>query len=539
MSETTDQQRLSLYRSLLSLIKAPRSEEEMIRFVVTAIHDHFGKHRVCLSRFISPSKLKVIYSCDAGPGEPMTGKVLDISLVPSLMNIYRSGRTFVANDLRKAPEHAASLQALADFGGSPSRVDVPFLDADGGFGIVSLSSETPQDWDQDTVDLLKEVSELVSLLLREVRTREKLRNSETLFRQFAENVQVVFWMTDPMKNDLIYVSPAYETIWGRTMESLYREPLSFLEAIHPDDRERVRTQVFRQAVSQYEEIYRVVRPDGSIRWVKDRGFGVRNQDGNVFRIVGIAEDITVLREAQERLEATQAQVISNAKFAALGEMASGIAHEINNPLAVIHGLTVQLQELFRNKNASTTMVLDSLGSMEKMANRIAAIVKGLRTFSRQTDGDPMSPADLVAIAQETLAMCEAKLHAAGILVTLNVPLGRVTVRCRSSEISQVLLNLLSNAFDAVSALRERTILLRVETANGKARLSVEDSGLGIEESRRDRIFQPFYTTKEVGKGTGLGLSISKGIVEAHGGRLFLDTSSPKTRFVVELPSSNE
>jgi two-component system cell cycle sensor histidine kinase/response regulator CckA len=357
-----------------------------------------------------------------------------------------------------------------------------------------------------------------------------------MFHQFADNVEVVLWMSDTAKNEIIYVSPSYEQIWGRTAQSLYENPMSFVEAIHPDDRDRVLAAVMKQAEAPYQEEYRVVRPDGNIRWVKDRAFLVRDAGGKVYRIVGIAEDITALREAQDRLVYTQAQVVSNAKFAALGEMASGIAHEINNPLAVIHGLSVQLQELFRDGSASAPMVLDSLGSMEKMANRIAAIVKGLKTFSRSTVGDPMVPADLNLVVQETMAMCEARMKASEVMVHVVLPPKPVMVSCRSAEISQVLLNLISNAFDAVQGVALPCVRVEVVRREKNARIQVEDTGMGIDAAVRERIFQPFFTTKEVGKGTGLGLSISKGIIEAHGGTLFLDSTTKGTRFVIELPT---
>jgi PAS domain S-box-containing protein len=346
-------------------------------------------------------------------------------------------------------------------------------------------------------------------------------------------------MADLTTNQAVYVSPNFEEIWGRPVKSILEDINLFFEAIHPDDRERVRLAHSKQQEKGMDQIYRVVKPNGETRWIKDRGFVVRNESGEAYRIVGVAEDITALHETEERLEATRAQMISNAKFAALGEMASGIAHEINNPLAVIHGLTVHLQELFHGERASPSMVIESLASMEKMCNRIAAIIKGLRTLSRHTEGDPKVFCDLNGIVQETMAMCDAKLRHEDIQLKIGLPSSRVMVPCRSNEISQVLLNLVSNAVDAVNShSSDRSIFVGVTSSNGLARIVVEDSGPGIDPAQRDRIFHPFFTTKEVCKGTGLGLSISKGIVEAHGGTLFLDTSAKTTRFVVELFKGN-
>ncbi|MGH7209077.1 MAG: PAS domain-containing protein, partial [Nitrospiraceae bacterium] len=120
-----------------------------------------------------------------------------------------------------------------------------------------------------------------------------LRESEECFRQLSENIREVFWMTDPEKNQMLYISPAYEEIWGRTCASLYASPRSWLDAIHPEDRDRVLTAATtRQVSGEYAEEYRIVRPDGSVRWIRDRAFPIRDASGQVYRIAGIAEDIT-------------------------------------------------------------------------------------------------------------------------------------------------------------------------------------------------------------------------------------------------------
>lgn len=134
------------------------------------------------------------------------------------------------------------------------------------------------------------------------RAEEALRVSEEKFRQLAENISEVFWITDLAKNQMQYISPAYETIWGRTCDSLLQSPKSWLEAIHPDDRQRVADAVpSRQIRGDYDEIYRIVRPDGSVRWIHDRAFPVRNARGEVYRLVGIAADITEFRRIQDEL----------------------------------------------------------------------------------------------------------------------------------------------------------------------------------------------------------------------------------------------
>lgn len=135
------------------------------------------------------------------------------------------------------------------------------------------------------------------------RSEEASRESQERFCQLAENIREVFWMTDPEKSRMIYISPAYEGIWGRTCESLYASPRSWLDTIHPDDRDRVlQAALTKQISGAYDEEYRIVRPDGSTRWIWDRAFPIRDVSGHVYRITGIAEDITERKQAEQALQ---------------------------------------------------------------------------------------------------------------------------------------------------------------------------------------------------------------------------------------------
>ena len=530
---------LSLYRKLLSLTRSPMAEDEVVRFVVQSLHEIFPSYRISFSNVDSAGLIRILHSRGPDGTPDVTGAEFDISSHPKLLNALFELKSLRTSDIRSEALLEPLLNRIRTFSPALSRMDVPFDLENGIVKMLTVSSTEAGDWPEHISTLIQEAGAMLRFIFRELRTQVKLRETETIFRQFAENVGVVFWMSDTKKDEIVYVSPAYEQLWGRSVESLYAAPRSFVDAIHPDDRRRVLRELPNQALGLYEQEYRVVKPDGEMRWVKDRAFPVKDETGKVSRIVGIAEDITPLREARERLEASRNQMAANAKFAALGEMASGIAHEINNPLAVIHGLAVQMQELVRRegRNFPAKMALDSYESIEKMSNRIAGIVKGLRTFSRQTAADPLVPADLNAILTETMAMCTPKLRAANVKLEVDRPADRLGIHCRSSEISQVILNLLNNAVDAVASAEERRIRIEVvQRESGVARLVVHDSGSGIRPELKERIFQPFFTTKEVGKGTGLGLSISKSIIEAHGGKLFLDQASQGARFVVELPS---
>jgi PAS domain S-box-containing protein len=140
----------------------------------------------------------------------------------------------------------------------------------------------------------------------ERQTEESLRASELRFRQVAENIREVFWLTDPAKNQILYVSPAYAEIWGRSVESLYASPRDWIDAIHPEDRSRVlQAAQTKQASGEYAEEYRIVRPDGTIRWIRDRAFPVLRDDGEVYRIAGLAEDITERKRTSDELRESE------------------------------------------------------------------------------------------------------------------------------------------------------------------------------------------------------------------------------------------
>ena|GEM_PF-369952 len=137
------------------------------------------------------------------------------------------------------------------------------------------------------------------------RAAEELRESESRFRQLAENIREVFWLTDPSKKEILYVSPAYEKIWGRSCERLYAWPREWFDALHPEDRARIRDALVKQTRGDYDEEYRVVRPDGAVHWVRDRAFPVYDSSGNVYRIAGVAEDITERKRAAEELRESE------------------------------------------------------------------------------------------------------------------------------------------------------------------------------------------------------------------------------------------
>lgn len=228
------------------------------------------------------------------------------------------------------------------------------------------------------------------------------------------------------------------------------------------------------------------------------------------------------------------QLVTQSKMSALGEMSSGMAHEINNPLSIIAGRASQLKRAFKRGDVNRESLLKGLEQIEQTGERITRIIKGLQDFSRDKKTDQSQLSSLEKIINETLFLCQDHFKEHGVNIIIN-QIPEVKIQCRHVQITQVFVNLLNNAYDAISILDERWVKFDFKETETMLEIRVTDSGKGIPEDIRSKMMQPFFTTKEVGKGTGLGLSISRGIVEDHHGSFYYDTESVHTSFVVKLP----
>lgn len=243
------------------------------------------------------------------------------------------------------------------------------------------------------------------------------------------------------------------------------------------------------------------------------------------------------REMQERwkaLDMEKAKSLHAEKFATLGEMAGSIAHEINNPIGLIGILTGQLKELHKDNTLDGETLLNSLDQVEACVWRVAKIIKALRRFSRDGSKDLMSLVPIKKIIEDVQVFCSERFKQNNIEFKISNYDENLKARCREVEICQVLLNLLNNSFDAIQESEERWIHLDITTNPKNIEFSVTNSGPKIPSEVQHKLFQPFFTTKDVGKGTGLGLSISKKIAENHGGHLIYDDHHPSCRFSLKI-----
>lgn len=246
-------------------------------------------------------------------------------------------------------------------------------------------------------------------------------------------------------------------------------------------------------------------------------------------------DIEDMKQIEREMNAQKIKLQQSSKMAALGEMASGLAHEINNPVAIISGRAQQLIMATKKEMATKDVLLKGLIDISTTAERINRIVKGLRSFAHDTTNEPMSLNSFKGIVEGTLTFCEAKLRNNGIDFSHSIP-DDLEISCVPTQISQVILNALNNSHDAIVNAEEKWIRISAEQKEDSIRISIIDSGKGISPDLRDKLMQPFFTTKEVGKGTGLGLSISKGIITAHKGQIFFNYDNiENTELVIVLP----
>ncbi|MDT8369303.1 MAG: response regulator [Longimicrobiales bacterium] len=367
-----------------------------------------------------------------------------------------------------------------------------------------------------------------------------LRESEERFRQLAETIREVFWITDPAKTRMLYLSPAYEEIWGRPREELYADPERWLDSVHEDDLgEATGDIVPAQRTGAYDRTYRIVRPDGTERWIHDRAFPVLDDEGEVRRIVGIAEDITERKEIE-------AQFLRAQRMESIGTLASGVAHDLNNVLTPI---LLAIDFLRHDEDPAERGT--SIDMIETCALKGADMLRQLLSFARGIDG-PRSVVDVRDLVNDVHRIVTDTFLKA-VHVECEAPTGLPRVTGDATQLHQVLLNLCVNARDAMPG--GGTLTLRVGRERvGRTRvahlqdidpgdyvvISVGDTGSGMDPKVLDRIFEPFYSTKPPDEGTGLGLPTSLAIVRSHGG--FVDVESEPgvgTTFTLYLPAVGE
>jgi PAS domain S-box-containing protein len=373
------------------------------------------------------------------------------------------------------------------------------------------------------------------------RAEEELRTLSERMRMATRTASIGVWDWDLRTNMTVWDDAMFE-IFGisKVVPMPYEE---FARRVHPEDLPMVEASLANAIRGKTQDFveFRIIRPDGSIRHLTSAEGVVLDEHAHVVRMVGTSVDITQRKQMEAQIEANKEQLVTSARLSALGMMAGGVAHEINNPLGIIHALASDLIDVVKERGvAPPAMVARNCTRIRETSDRIARIIKSLRQISREGSSDKLQSAPIGKILEETLEVCSARFKANAVKLLLPERIPELSVRCREVQIAQILLNLLQNAFDAVVEQKgERWVRVDVASRNDSVVISVTDSGLGIPPELRPRIMEPFFTTKPVGKGTGLGLSLSKNIAEEHGGKLEYSEENGRTRFSLALPVVRE
>lgn len=255
----------------------------------------------------------------------------------------------------------------------------------------------------------------------------------------------------------------------------------------------------------------------------------------VSRAVQTEKRLITMRAMEKELEDQKIKSMNYSKMATLGEMTLSIAHEINNPLTITFGFLEMLKAMENDPNVTAEERRKVLNDIRDTTLRIDKIVKSLQFFSRDQSLNAFVPTQLGQVLEDTLTLCRQKFYQKGCKIIIDFPKKDLKIKCQPVSISQALLNLLNNAFDAIENNPVKWIKVACIESNGFVTISVTDSGSGIDPELQEKIMVPFFTTKPPGKGTGLGLSIVKGIVEKHNGSFIFNRASSNTSFVMSFP----
>jgi two-component system cell cycle sensor histidine kinase/response regulator CckA len=347
-------------------------------------------------------------------------------------------------------------------------------------------------------------------------------DAEERFQMMAENIRDVFWICTADANSVLYVSPAFESIWGSAPGGVLSASGGWMESVLPEDRTAFKEARGKLAAgSAYEIEYRIRRPDSSVRWIHDRGFPAPQGGTGPARTVGVAADIT----NRKRLEA---DLLHAQKMEFVGKLAGGIAHDFNNLLTIISGYVSMLLD----KDSLPPDSIESLKRVFTASRQATRLVHQLLLFSRKR-APRREPIELNSEVEPMVAMLR-RLLGETVSVAFEPSADSPRISADVGMLEQVLMNLAINARDAMprggrlsisidSRPREGSKDDPATRKSGYACLTVRDTGCGIPAAILPRIFEPFFTTKEEGRGTGLGLATAQDIVKRHDGWIEVET----------------
>ena len=369
---------------------------------------------------------------------------------------------------------------------------------------------------------------------------EALRESEERMRLAAEAVNLGIWELDLVTNEIWATNGRRSLLgWPASGKVTFQD---FMSRVHPEDRSRVR-QTIENAIrkaNHYESEYRLVLPDGIVRWMSTRGSIHFDRIGNPARLLGISMDITARKQAELDAERDRSELSHLSRVALMGEMSASIAHELNQPFAGILSNAAAGQRFIDRGDVNLREIREIFGDIIADSRRASDVVRGIRGMLKKEQVDRRS-VDLNEVVMDALRMAspDAVLRSCQLETSLETNLPAILGE--PVQLQQVLLNLVMNAFDAMQDTppsRRKVFIATQSNGDGTVRTSVRDYGVGISADMADRLFDPFFSTKT--EGLGMGLAIVRSIVEAHGGTITAENGNDAgARFEFVLPVNGD
>ncbi len=391
-----------------------------------------------------------------------------------------------------------------------------------------------------------DASPALLLHVRDISERKKvedaLRMSEERFRQMAENIYEVFWLVDWNERQVLYVSPAYEEIWGHPPQAVYDDMMCWLDYVHPEDRDRIGDAFLNYpGIEPMELNFRIVHPSGEVRYLHDRMFPITKNDGESYRVAGVMADVTDRILMESELRKREAELAHVSRLTTIGELAAELAHEINQPLYAISNYASACQNAASGGVADDTRnLLNWTQQIAEQANRAGGIIRRMNRFLRKSEPE-LKATDLNQLIRETLDLIDVERRTYEIRVDLDLASQLPSVLVDPVLMQQVLVNLTRNAIDAMDGVDDRDRLMTIRSRlNGSEMIEIEisDVGRGMNEETKRQLFNPFFTTKE--NGLGMGLTICRSAVESHHGKIWVtENADHGSTFHIRLPIDAE
>jgi len=349
---------------------------------------------------------------------------------------------------------------------------------------------------------------------RLIQLENELRVSRAIYEQLMQHIGEIFWLVDVEQARLLYLSPAFEKITGKPRETYYNAPGTLLELLHPDDR---MDGSIRRMLASSETEFRIRRPDGSIRWLRNRAFPIVTQDQEVVRYAGITEDITLRKEMQAK---DLALALSREKVTVLQNFVREASHDLRSPLSTI------LLKLYMMDKVDSARQKELQGEISDSVQRLSSMIEDLFTLSHLESSSyaEVAEVDLNDIVRQVANNQHVIAQQKGLKLRLELIDTALPISGNRNQLVRLVSNLIENA---IHYTPQGQVTVRTLISDQQAVLEVADTGMGIPEAQLDAIFERFYRTEKArtirNEGTGLGLAISKAIVDQHQGAISVES----------------